>query len=161
MKTHWKKLNNPNYLGAYSLMDGSGTAELTVTIDKVVMETVKSAREDQECVVAYLNGHKPMILNATNCKTIEKVLDTPFINDWAGQSITVYVAKIKAFGDNVDALRIRNVKPVIKLPELTPDSPKWAGAKKAIQSKSVTIEAIKKQYTISTTNEKELCKTSK
>jgi len=36
-KTHWRKLDNPNYLGAYSLLDGQ-TKELTVTIEKVVVE---------------------------------------------------------------------------------------------------------------------------
>lgn len=30
MKTHWKKLTNPDYLGAYSLDDPSKTIILTV-----------------------------------------------------------------------------------------------------------------------------------
>ena len=39
--THWKQLINLQYLGAYSLMDGSSPKDLTVKITKVVREQVK------------------------------------------------------------------------------------------------------------------------
>ena len=40
MKTHWKKLRNPNYIGSYELADGDGKYnELTVTIESVLKET--------------------------------------------------------------------------------------------------------------------------
>ena len=48
-----------------------------------------------------------MILNATNCKVIEKIYGTPFIEDWKGKTITVFVQRIRAFGSDVDALRIK------------------------------------------------------
>ena len=35
--THWKKLSNPNYLGAYSIEDNK---DLILTISKVQQETV-------------------------------------------------------------------------------------------------------------------------
>ena len=40
--------------------------------------------------------------------------------------------------------------------ELTPDHPKWAEAKKALQSNNVTIETLKKHFTLTDTNEKTL-----
>ena len=49
-----------------------------------------------------------MILNATNCKMISKIYDTPYIEDWVGKWISIYIAKVKAFGEVVEALRIRN-----------------------------------------------------
>jgi FKBP-type peptidyl-prolyl cis-trans isomerase 2 len=154
-KTHWRKLDNPNYLGAYSLMDGSDK-DLIVQIEKVVTETVKSDRGDEACKVAYLKGHKPMILNSTNSQTIAKVLDSPFIEDWKGKKVTLFVAKIKAFGERMDALRVRPHKPKIELPELTPDHEKWEGAKKALAAGSVTIQAIKKNYKLSDKNKTKL-----
>lgn len=112
-KTHWKKLTNPDYLGAYSFASGDGYEEKVVKITTVRQEKVTGPDGKQEmCMVAHLaDGLKPMILNRTNCKAIEKVSGSPFIEAWAGVCVTVYVAKVKAFGDVVDALRIRPTKP--------------------------------------------------
>ena len=55
-----------------------------------------------------------MILNVTNCKTIAKIYDSPYIEDWIGKYITVYSAKVKAFGETVEALRIRPKVPSMK-----------------------------------------------
>ena len=117
-KTHWKKLTNPDYLGAYSLASGDGYEEKIVKITMVRQEKVTGPDGKQEmCMVAHLaDGLKPMILNRTNCKAIEKVVGSSFIEDWAGHCVTVYVAKVKAFGEVVDALRIRPTKPKAKEP---------------------------------------------
>lgn len=153
-KTHWKAQDNPMYLGAYSLM-GSDSDEVTAIIEKVVGEVVKTAKGAETCRVVYLKGHKPMILNTTNSKIIEKMYDTPFIEDWVGKSITIYVAKIKAFGEMMDALRIRSVEPVIKLPELTPNTENWANVIQALTN-GYTIDQIKGKYSLSKTNETKL-----
>lgn len=106
--THWKKLTNPNYIGAEILQPGQ---ELKLTIEKIVKEQVKTADGTQECIVAYfVGGKKGMIINKTNAKIITKVLDTPYIEHWSGKSITIYAAKVKAFGDMVEALRVKNQK---------------------------------------------------
>ena len=95
LKTHWKKLRNPNYIGSYELMDGTDNPELIVTIDKVVKEMVKgSDGKDEECTVAYLKDQKPMILNSTNSKTIESIAKSPFIEDWNGQKVMLFVKRI-------------------------------------------------------------------
>ena len=53
-----------------------------------------------------------MIMNKTNCKIIEKIYGTPYIEDWIGKKIQIYVQKgVKAFGEIVDALRIREQIP--------------------------------------------------
>lgn len=150
-KTHWKKLDNPNYLGAYSLMDGSDK-DLIVQIEKVITEDVKTDRGSESCKVMHLKGQKPMILNTTNSRTIAQVLGSPYIEDWTGQSIILYVAKIKAFGESMDALRVRPTKPKTELPELTPDHDKWDGAVKAVAAGSVTIQQIKAKYKLSESN---------
>ena len=153
-KTHWKKLTNPNYIGSYALDPGE---DRIVTIEKVVREMVKGADgKSEECTVAHLKGEKPLILNKTNCKIITKVYGTPYIEEWSGKKIKLYVAQVKAFGDTVDALRIRQEVPVQKKPDLRPDHPKWEEAKKAVQSGNATIEQIKKHFNLTATNEKNL-----
>ena len=53
-----------------------------------------------------------MILNRTNAKAIEKVAGSGLIQDWVGTKVTLYVESgVKAFGEVVDALRIRDKKP--------------------------------------------------
>jgi len=152
MTTHWKRLVNPDYIGAYSLEPGQ---ELTVMIEKVEKRLVKGVDGKQEhCIVADLKGQKPMILNRTNCKMIAKVYDTPYIEEWAGKKITIYAAKIKAFGDMVEALRIRPIAPA--LPELNPSHPKWEDAKTALKENKVTIETIKQNFKLTKENETKL-----
>lgn len=113
-KTHWKKLTNPDYLGAYALEPNQ---DLIVQIDRVGQEMVNGPDgKKEECTVAHFKDKtiKPMILNVTNCKVIAKLYGTPFIEDWKDKYISIYIAKVKAFGDVVEALRIRNRIPSIK-----------------------------------------------
>ena len=155
-KTHWKKLDNPNYIGAYSLMDGE-VKDLTVIIEKVVTEEVKTDRGKEICKVAYLKGQKPMILNATNSKAIQKIYGTPYIEDWKGKAITLYVAKIRAFGDEIECLRIRDIKPKQKaLNELKPsDTDNWNKVILGLKN-GFTIEQVKTKWLLSKENQEKL-----
>lgn len=109
--THWKKELPNDYIGAYMMpTDGS---DIVLTIDKVLTEKVPgSDGSKKDCLVAHFKENvKPMILNRTNAKTITKVYGTPFIERWRGNKIQIYTAKVKAFGEQTDALRIRDFKP--------------------------------------------------
>lgn len=108
--THWKKLTNPDYLGAYSLEPGQ---DIVLTIERVQVETVTGPEgKKEECVVCYWQEReKPMILNSTNAKMIQKLLKTPYIEEWSGHRIQIGVEMVKAFGEIVDALRVRNFLP--------------------------------------------------
>jgi len=146
--THWKKLTNPNYIGAYSLQPGE---ERCVEIISVGQEKVKgSDGKDSLCTVAKLKNEKPFVLNRTNCKTLTRISGTPFIEKWNGLKVIVYAEKVKAFGDIVDALRIKPAQPIF--PELNPESPKWVGAIECLRKGETTIEAIEKSYKISAAN---------
>ncbi len=151
MKTHIKKLRNPNYIGSWDLMDEEGVIKnKVVTITSVKNDTVFDGKGgSEELTVLFFEGLKPMILNATNIKVICKSLDTPFIEEWVGKKIELTVKKIKAFGEMHDALRV-----VSSDLDMTPKHPKWSSAKKAIESKTVTVDAIKKSYNLSVENEK-------
>lgn len=114
-KTHWKKEYNYDYIGAYSLpTDGS---DLILTIKETKHEKVTGGDgKKQECFIVYFSERdsKPMILNRTNAKTIQKVYGTPYIEDWVGKKIQLYATTVNAFGTTTDALRIRDFKPVVK-----------------------------------------------
>lgn len=106
MLTHWKKLNNPDYLGAYAFERGE---EKIATIKNVTRETVTGAegKKSEETVIHFTQPLKPLILNSTNAKIIERVLKTPYIEEWTGHNIVLVVREVKAFGETVDAVRVK------------------------------------------------------
>jgi len=110
VQTHWKKLYNPDYLGAYSLEPGK---DIILTIANVKNEIIMGTDgKKEECMVMrFSNNEKPMIINATNAKTITKLLQTPYIENWSGHRIQIFADKVKAFGDVVEAVRIRPTLP--------------------------------------------------
>lgn len=103
-KTHWKQLVNPDFLGAYSLPNGN---DLTVTMKSVSREMVTMAGgKKEECTVVRLVDNKPLILNATNSKSIHRLYG-PYIEEWAGKRITLHASTTKFGGELVECLRIR------------------------------------------------------
>lgn len=103
-KTHWKKLVDPRYIGAYALPNGD---DITVTIELVRLERVKMmGGKEEDHTICYLKGQKPMILNVTNSKSIHKLYG-PFIEDWAGKQITLFASTAKLGNELVECLRIR------------------------------------------------------
>lgn len=105
MLTHWKKLENPEYIGSYAFQPDE---RKIVTIKSVRREMVSGADgKREECtVVHFAEAEKPLILNATNGKAIAKVAKTPYIEQWAGVRIELHVEKVKAFGEIVEAVRV-------------------------------------------------------
>ena len=118
--THWKKLDNPDYIGAYAFQPGE---EKIVTIKQVKREIVTGAEgKKEECtVVHFVENEKPLILNATNGKQIQKIAGTGYIEQWVGVRIILTVQAVKAFGDVVDAVRVSKKKPPAQVKPTVPD----------------------------------------
>ena len=135
-QTHWKSMTNPNYLGVYSLPDGR---DIILTIKSVGQELVMGADGSKEqCVVMHFQEPvKPFICNKTNLKQITKLLKTPYVEQWSGHKIQIGSEKVKAFGDVVDALRVRS-----KLPQVqTEAAVKCEGCGKEIQPEGTLTSA--------------------
>ena len=115
MKTHWKKQFNYDYMGSYSLPDGK---DVILTIKETKRETVIGTNgKKEDCFVCYFKeSEKPMILNRTNCKTITKIYNSPYIEDWPGLRVQLGIDNVNAFGETVEALRIRAIKPAPAVP---------------------------------------------
>ena len=133
-KTHWKKLTNTNYLGSYALQPGK---DLVVTITDVKKEMVKDATgSESECLIINLQNQKPLICNKTNAKSIAKAVGSPFIEDWKGKQIALYIASVRAFGETVDGLRVRPT--TVKTKALSDDE--FKKLLEAIKSGKYTVE---------------------
>jgi len=115
-ETHWKKLINPDYLGAYSLEPGQ---DMVLTIGTVKKEMITgTGGKKEECIVCHWQeDQKPMILNVTNCKTIAKIAGTPYIEKWSGIRIQIGQDVTKFGGELVECLRVRKEPPEdVKIP---------------------------------------------
>ena len=137
--THWKNQFNYDYLGAYSLPDGK---DIILTLKETKKEMVTGSNgQKSECFVAYFHENaKPMILNKTNCKTIEKLFNTPNIEEWVNKQIQIGSTRINAFGEMTDCLRVR------------PFAPKLSEERPAVQTGSVIwkniLHALAGGYTV-------------
>ena len=120
LKGHWKKATNPKFLGSWDFEEGSTPV---VKILKVTEEEVMNLDGKKEpCIIMYFEGCKPMILNKTNMKSISKSVGSAKFEDWINQEVTLFTCQVKAFGDTVDAIRIKPTKPKKKvLPAITPE----------------------------------------
>ena len=117
-KTHWKKVvSDPVYIGEGDFQPGQ---EIIVTIKSInsseaVMGT--DGKSEKKAVVHFEGQVKPMILNVARSKSIEKVAGSPYFEDWTGVKIQLYVKSgIKAFGEVVSAVRVRDFKPREQIP---------------------------------------------
>lgn len=122
MKTHWKKaVSDPNYIGEGDFQQGE---EKVLTIDRVnAAETVQTAEGKSKKAVVHWKepGVKPMILNVARSKSIEKVAGSGYFEDWSGVAVQLYIEHgIRAFGEVVNAVRVRPYKPRIQQPQPVP-----------------------------------------
>ena len=121
-KTHWNKVvSDPNYLGEADFVEGE---EKVLTLAYVnASETVATAEgKSQKAVVHWKEpNNKPMILNVARSKDMEKVAGSPYFEDWVDVPFQLYIQKgIKAFGDVVNAVRVRPYKPRVQKAEPIP-----------------------------------------
>lgn len=131
--THYRKVFDSPYLSSADIVE-----PVVLTIAKVTQEIDKTKKSKDVFNTAYFQEReirpgeklKPMILNATNSKMMDRLTGTPFIEDWAGRRITIYVdANVKFGRDTVEGLRIRAAA---ERRPLTPDNAAvWANAKNA------------------------------
>ena len=92
-KTHWKALGDSSqYLGKQHF---GPDEKKTVTIEMLEEETVENAKKRTKEVKRVLHfvepDVRPLILNATNGERIEKLLGTPYYEDWQGKQIILWV----------------------------------------------------------------------
>ena len=83
-----------------------------VTIKSYAQEVLESNGQKQKKWVLYFHEmDKGLALNATNGKTLCKILGSDDMDDWTGQKILLYVKDDVEFGgEMVSAIRVRNKK---------------------------------------------------
>lgn len=108
--THWRNLfaNKSMLLGSHNLNEGE---ELIGEIHGVGIQTIKNKQgKDEQVPVMTFQNAPPMVLNITNTRTIAMMYGDS-MDKWVGCHIQIYATKVKAFGQEQMALRIRPRRP--------------------------------------------------
>jgi hypothetical protein len=159
-KTHYRKAFDSPYLSSADIVE-----PVILTVARVSLDIDKAKKKDLFNTAYFIEKEirpgealKPMILNATNSRTMKGLAGSPFIDDWKNIPVTIYVDNSVRFGkDTVEGLRISTERPNIVKPELTPENQAlWKGAIFAYQ-RDGNFDAVEKKAIISEAN-KELLK---
>lgn len=151
-KTHWRKLQDNKYLGAYAIAEG---ADLVVTIKDVKRELIDASEGHvEDACVAYLEGGLlPWIVNITNAKSIARLYGE-FIEDWAGKTVTLYKDQTKLDGEIVDCIRVRAERP--SPPPKPISDARFNQALAQVQAGEYTVEKLRERFILSEAQEAKL-----
>lgn len=95
--------------------------DVTLEIKSVTLEQMRTHGDKmaQKPVLWFQKATKGMVLNSTNARIIAKLYGDE-TDGWPGKSVTIYPARVKAFGETVDAIRVREVRPAQPLRQPAP-----------------------------------------
>lgn len=143
-KTHFRKIHKSDHLAVCDLEEYTEEGlRLVFTVDRVAAEYgAKVAGKKVDKNIMYfkpaehkgqLKNIKPWCLNATNEKLMRKLTNSPFMEDWAGFNIELYVdPNVTMMGEQTGGVRIHPNLPAMQKKAVTPDNKKmWENAKAA------------------------------
>jgi len=155
-KTHYRKAFDAPYLSSADIVEPT-----VLTIKNVQLLPDKTKKTKDKFNTAFFiekeirpgEELKPMILNATNSRTMRNLTGSAFIDDWNNIPVTVYVDKNVRFGRNtVEGLRISTEAPRLRKPELLPQTQAWDRAIAAYHREG-NLNSVKRHMEISAENE--------
>lgn len=159
-KTHFRKAFDSPYLSSADIVEPT-----VLTVKFVALEIDRTKKTKDYFNTAHFvekeirKGEplKPMILNATNSKTMKGLTNTPFIDDWNNVRITVYVDHNVRFGkESVEGLRISPHQPEEAAKPLIPTMTKaWTNAKAAFK-RDGNLVAVLERFTMSEEDQQKL-----
>lgn len=158
-KHHYRKVFNSPYLSSADIIEPT-----VLTIQKVTQEIDKSKKTKEFFNTAYFTDKelrpgeelKPMILNATNSRTMKALTGSVWIEDWTNCPVTIYVDPNIRFGrDTVEGLRISTERLRTTKAALVPGTKAWDHAKSAY-IRDGNLDAVEKRMTVSSENKEKL-----
>lgn len=114
-KVHWKKVvSDPVYIGEADFEPGEEKV-LTIASINSKETIVTNEGKSTKAVVHWVEKEKSMILNVARAKAIQKATGSPWMDDWIGKKVQLYIDnKVKAFGEIVSAVRVRPFAPKVQ-----------------------------------------------
>jgi hypothetical protein len=159
-KTHYRKAFDSPYLASADIVEPT-----VLTVACVRLESDRTKKTKDKFNTAYFvekeirpgEPLKPMILNATNSKTMKGLTGSAFIDDWQNVRITVYVdPNVKFAKETVEGLRISPQKPAEGKKRLTPEMTQAWGNAKAAYKRDGNLDAVLARMDISDEHQAQL-----
>ena len=157
-KTHFRKAFDSPYLSSADI-----TEPTMLTVSRVSLEPDHTKKTRDLFNTAHFvekelrpgEKLKPMILNATNSKTMRNLTGSAFIDDWNNVRVTVYVEPNVKFGrESVEGLRISSKAPARNT--LTPANAKQWEAAKAAFKRDGNLDAVLSRVDISAEHQEQI-----
>ena len=157
-KTHFRKAFNSPYLSSADIV-----GHTILTIARVSLDADKTKKTKDTFNTAYFVEQeirpgeklKPMILNATNSKTMHGLTGSHFIEEWAGTKVMIYVDQNVKFGKEVmEGLRISPQAPAIAW--ITPENANGWSRAKAAYMRDGSLDAVLARVSISDEHQRQL-----
>jgi hypothetical protein len=157
-KTHYRKAFDSPYLSSADIVDATVLTIAHVKLEPDLTKKTKDLFNTAHFVEKVLRPGeklKPMILNASNSKTMKSLTGSPFIEDWVNVPVTIFVDHAVRFGKEiVEGLRISPHKPEKKY--ITPESGKmWERAKEAYKREG-NLDTVLARVNISEEHQEQL-----
>lgn len=111
---HWRDNMDMPYLRAEHLKPKEKRVLTIKEVRKELMPKLPGKHDDgdeHQNVAYFVEDVLPMVLNVTNCQTIEELYGTGNVLDWAGKRIQIFATKTKIAGKLVPCLRVDKVIP--------------------------------------------------
>jgi hypothetical protein len=152
-KTHFMKFINHDYLGSHDLADGNGGyVEVTATFERISNEKLHNGNgELNDCTILHFAECKPIIVRTKKkLRSFEKLFGSPWIEDWVGKQVTLYVTKERCFGEMMDVVRWKS--PVPK-PKPALDDGRFQKALAAIAEGKTTADKVRNDFQLTKAQE--------
>jgi hypothetical protein len=154
--SHWRKqFADEKTIGAHDLEVDGKFGELNVTISKFFQGELIGSMGKEMKVMAQLNEFKkPMIVNRTNFKRLEKLFDSFEMNDYIGKPVKLMVENVKSPEGIVPALRFSSRPAIVEktLPTVTDEA--LLKLKDMIANGKTTVEKVMSQRTLTVEQQK-------
>ena len=107
--SHWRKLYDDRFVGSW---DFDGKETFTATIKELKLEEMRDHDGEtiRKPVLYFDKAKKGMVLNKTNARTIADLYGSN-TDTWTGKKIVLFATMCKAFGKDVECVRVKNQIP--------------------------------------------------
>ena len=93
------------YGGNWLTADDLQGREVTATIESITLHDMPDGKK--KAALHFVGKEKALLLNVTNGNTIAELLGTDEMDNWEGQRIRMFVAKVDFQGKRVPAIRVK------------------------------------------------------
>lgn len=155
--SHWRNMfSDERYLGAYSLEKDGKYEAVIVTIDNVYQgDFLSQGGKEKRPFIKLKEFDKPMVINRTNFKRLEKFFNSFDPSTYSGKQIVLGVETVSSPEGMVPALRFSTrplpTKEKPQLPDTMLDK-----AIESVKSGKSSIEKIEKAYSLTAEQRKAL-----